>query len=103
MSTGYDLFPRRTPPRHRPSSLPAVIFLLLIAVMLGVVLIRQLGFFGRQGDGTDPQAKSREVSPRGDLWSEEQKFTELYANARKSAVAVYTYDGDRLLGSGSGF
>jgi S1-C subfamily serine protease len=103
MSTDFEPYPRRSATRPQPA-VPAALFLLVIlAIVLGVVLVRQLGLF-RKGDGFDPNAVLRTVTERGDLWPEEQRIVELYEKARTSAVAVHTYDARRRsIGNGSGF
>ena len=102
MSTGYPTYPPR-PLRPSQRTFPAAIILLIVAALLvGCLVVKRLDLFKR-ADGIDPEAKPREVTSRGDLWTEEEKVVQLYDKARKSAVAVYTFLGDRSVGTGSGF
>src|SRR5262245_62260856 len=93
----------RRPVRRKPQRLlPAVILAVVLGVLGGLLLHHYLGMFAKEG--TDPHAKPREVTPRGDLWPEEQRIVELYEKARKSAVTIYLLDANRQsVGSGSGF
>ena len=102
MSTGYETFPRRPVPQRRLSFSPALFLVFFIVALLGFILTQRLGLF-QQGDGTDPSAAPRTVTPRGQLWTEEQKVVDLYDKARKAAVAVYNFNGGRAHSSGSGF
>src|SRR6266511_300191 len=104
MSISYDDFLRRSPPR-RQSHTSLIVFLVALAVclLLGVFLIRQFGLFRKGGDGTDPKAQPRAVTPAGDSWPEEQRIIDLYEKAKKSAVTVYSLRGSQTLGAGSGF
>src|SRR5438094_556928 len=104
MSISYDDFLRRSPPRRQSrSSLVVFLVALAVCVLLGVFLVRQLGLFRRVGEGTDPKAQPREVTPAGEAWPEEQRIVDLYEKAKKSAVTVYTLHGSQTLGAGSGF
>lgn len=92
--------------RPSPSRLPA--FVLIVGTILfvgtGVLAYRHLSLFRSLPlIDSDPRAAPRVVESRGDLWPEEQRIADLYENAKKSAVAVYTLRGNRVIGSGSGF
>jgi S1-C subfamily serine protease len=100
MSTEYEYPRRRTDAGQRTS--PLFIILLLVLVGLsGYLLLHRFGWF--QGDGTDPNAVAPPITPPGPKWPEEEKIIKLYAKARNSAVAVYSYRDGGGTGAGSGF
>src|SRR5215218_7697436 len=102
MSTSYETYPYRPLPRRRHGFSPALLFVFFLIGLLALLLVHRLGLF-QQGNGVDPNASPRTVTPRGDLWPEEQKVVDLYAKARKAAVAVYNFRDGHARSSGSGF
>src|SRR5437667_1057720 len=70
MSTSYETYPYRPLPRRRQSYSPALFFVFFPAGLLALFLVYRLGLF-QQGNGVNPNAAPRTVTPRGDLWTEE--------------------------------
>jgi S1-C subfamily serine protease len=102
MSIGYETYPYRPLPRRRTAFSPAIFLVIFVVLLAGGILVYRLGLFDH-GNGIDPNAKPRTVTPRGELWPEEQKVVDLYSKARKAAVAVYNVSNGRVRSSGSGF
>ena len=103
-------------PRRERSSTPWSVFggMLLVAVLIGIVLW-SLGVFhlGKQPPpANDPNARPREVAPRGPIAAEEAERVAVYRNSKPSVVNVDTlvysqrgFNGgqEERQGTGSGF
>lgn len=72
------------------SGSPLLLIIALGALILaGASLIRQFWPVD-VGDGSDPDAQPRAVTPTGDATAEEQKQIDIYRNARNSVVYITT-------------
>jgi S1-C subfamily serine protease len=101
MSYGYEMPPRRQPPRSQSGSPALLLLLLVLCVVLGVLLVRQFWPFGHR-DGTDPNVNLRVAAPTQKLWQIEENIVSIYSQASKSVVHIYS-TGEGSAGSGSGF
>ena len=102
MSYGYELPPRPLPPARPQRNSPLLLLVLLAGcLVLAFLLLRPYLPFGRH-DGLDPDAKLRDVTPRGELWDIEKRIIALAARASKSVVHIRSR-GQDTAGTGSGF
>lgn len=88
----YDDFP---PPRRpqQARSLPALLLITLaVAIIAGSVFVWREWRTWHRGDGTDPNAQLREVTPRNQLYFDEQQRTDLVKRVSPSVVYITTYD-----------
>jgi S1-C subfamily serine protease len=106
MSQSY--YSRPAPQSRSPVGAVVITFLLTLLV---VIAVWRFWPFGGGGQGFDPDAKPRLVTPRGDLAEDEKANIEIFKNAAPSTVFVHSLSKTRdfslqehdVHGSGSGF